>query len=114
MLRLRGYRQLEPQLPATLLANIERVGDKHAVQGKREGGCDKCGETGIAGRTVIAEIVVPDDQFLSIYLKHGKVQARAYWLNQLKGITKRAHLKHCVLNGQVDPREAVLMGGWDA
>lgn len=109
-----SWTELEPQLPATLLANIERVGDKHAVQGKREGGCDKCGETGIAGRTVVAEIIVPDDEFLSIYLEHGKVQARAYWLNQLKGITKRAHLKHCVLNGQVDPREAVLMGGWDA
>lgn len=108
-----SWAELSTQLPASIIAKIDHIGDVTAIQGKREGGCATCAGSGVVGRTVIAEVIIPDDLFLSIYLEQGKAAARTYWLTELKGITKRAHLKQCVLAGRVDPREAQLMGGWD-
>ena len=44
-------------------------------------GCDKCGRSAIAGRTLIPEIVVPDDEILR-YLAQGDIlAAQRYWLD---------------------------------
>ena len=48
-------------------------------------GCDACRGYGTIGRTVVAEIVIPDAQFFE-YIRAGhKIQAIEYWLRELHG-----------------------------
>ncbi|WP_371436138.1 GspE/PulE family protein [Polaromonas sp.] len=42
-------------------------------------GCDRCQNTGIAGRTVVAEIVVPDQVLMAHVRKGDRDKAIAYW-----------------------------------
>jgi general secretion pathway protein E len=42
-------------------------------------GCPDCNGTGVAGRTVVAEVVVPDQEMMDLIRKGEKVQAYAHW-----------------------------------
>lgn len=42
-------------------------------------GCEKCNGTGIAGRTVVAEVVVPDQELMDLLRKNEKQQAIQSW-----------------------------------
>lgn len=72
---------------------------------RHEAGCGQC-HRGIAGRTVIAEVISPDARFMQLYREQGKLAARAYWHTTLGGITRNAHLLHHVNAGRVDPLAA--------
>ena len=66
-------------------------------------GCEKCGGTGILGRTVVAEVVVTDHPMMAM-IKAGKVQdAIAYWKKAHKGMSMIDHAVLKVANGIVDP-----------
>lgn len=71
----------------------------------RGDGCDSCGFTGIKGRTVVAEVVEPDDKLMDIYNKQGKNAARRYWIENLGGLTRNHILIRMINEGIVDPSE---------
>ncbi|KAB3088202.1 ATP-binding protein [Escherichia coli] len=68
----------------------------------------KRGETGkgLTGRTVIAEVIEPDNRLFQILKTRGKVAARKYWLENMNGISRVEHLLRRINEGLVDPLEA--------
>lgn len=66
-------------------------------------GCAECGGRGINGRTVVAEMVLPDVSMMQIFLQEGVHGVRRYWMQELGGLSKTAHLIHLVETGLVDP-----------
>ena len=74
-------------------------------------GCEHCNQQGTVGRTVIAEVIVPDDQFFK-YIRAGeKTEAHEYWLRELGGKTIREHAIEKIAAGLVDPRMAEKVVG---
>lgn len=74
-------------------------------------GCDRCNQVGTTGRSVIAEVILPDDQFFK-YIRHGeKTEAHAYWLQELGGKTMRDHAIEKIAEGVIDPRMAEKVVG---
>lgn len=71
----------------------------------RGNGCEKCegGPKGIAGRTVAAEVLYPDDKILEYIRKGEKEMAKKYWKETLKGETVEFRAGVIALDGQVDP-----------
>lgn len=65
-------RELRDRLVDVLGGHIEKV----RVQGS---GCEKCGEIGIIGRTVCAEIISPDFQMLKCFRTERQIEAYSYW-----------------------------------
>lgn len=97
----------EGELPAELLQRVRRavgasIGHVH-IAGP---GCDACRGHGTIGRTVVAEVVIPDAQFFE-YIRAGqKVVAIDYWLRELQGRTILDHAIEKIASGLVDPRMA--------
>jgi general secretion pathway protein E len=74
-------------------------------------GCEHCKQRGTVGRTVIAEVIIPDDQFFK-YIRAGeKTEAIAYWLHELGGKTIREHAIEKIAAGLIDPRMAEKVVG---
>jgi general secretion pathway protein E len=70
------------------------------VQGE---GCAACNNTGILGRTAVAEVVVTDNIMMS-YIHQGKLsQAIEYWKVEHKGMTMVEHAILKANKGLVDP-----------
>lgn len=69
----------------------------------RGDGCDKCQGSGVAGRTLIAETVVPNKALMDVFRDQGKAAARAYWLKHMGGISRSSHLARVIEQGIVDP-----------
>ncbi len=74
-------------------------------------GCDNCRQTGIIGRTVVAETVVTDDKLLTFIRQHDKLGALAYWRNELRGLTMKDHALLKVIQGTVDPFQSEAVVG---
>lgn len=72
-----------------------------------EEGCDhpKC-DGGYSGRTVIAECIMPDADFMDLIRDGKKREAVRYWMNELGGILMIEHAAAKVIAGKVDPRDA--------
>jgi type II secretory ATPase GspE/PulE/Tfp pilus assembly ATPase PilB-like protein len=69
-------------------------------------GCDQCRHQGTTGRTVVAEVISPDNQFYE-YIRAGeKVKAIEYWRKELGGRTILEHAIEKVAAGLIDPRMA--------
>jgi type II secretory ATPase GspE/PulE/Tfp pilus assembly ATPase PilB-like protein len=68
------------------------------------GGCDRC-DGGYVGRTVAAEIIIPDEDFMRLIREGRKMDAREYWLTELEGNTILGHALAKMLNGEVSPQE---------
>jgi type II secretory ATPase GspE/PulE/Tfp pilus assembly ATPase PilB-like protein len=74
-------------------------------------GCQACSGTGLAGRTLCAEILLPDTHFLSLMNAGFEAQARAHWLagsksaNAHLGGTAMAHAIQKMRQGLLDPRD---------
>ncbi|EKA8564090.1 Flp pilus assembly complex ATPase component TadA [Salmonella enterica] len=64
---------------------------------------------GVKGRSVVAEVVRPDALLFRLLVQEGKEAAKAYWLSELGGITRRIHLLHKLNAGLVDPLDADLI-----
>lgn len=64
---------------------------------------------GVAGRSVVAEVVRPDATLFRLLIGQGKEAAKAYWLRETGGITRRTHLLHKLNEGMVDPLDADLV-----
>lgn len=69
-------------------------------------GCSRCGNRGIVGRTVVAEVLRPDARFYE-YMRAGeKLRAREYWLRDMGGINMMQHMLRKIQTGLVDPSMA--------
>ncbi len=76
----------------------------------RPGGCGKC-EDGRSGRTLVAEVLVPDQAFME-YLGDGKRnRAREHWLENLDGRTMLENAARLVVDGVLDPDEVERVVG---
>lgn len=100
------------ELPAAALARLRQAMpdrlERVCVTGP---GCAACGHQGTIGRTVVAEIIVPDEEFFR-YVKLGeKQQAIHYWLRELGGKTILDHALDKVAAGLIDPRMAEKVVG---
>jgi len=98
------YAEGVEQLQASDKSRIEAYCDTSHVR-LAGPGCDHC-RGGHKGRTLVAEVMVPDLAFMQEFRAHGKVAARAYWREQMRGITKSDHIVRRVNEGLVDPLAA--------
>lgn len=90
---------------------VARVADLHehdiCVRGD---GCPECHYRGIKGRTLCAEVLVPDATFLALMAQGKTVEARNYWMTNSPalniedlGVTMIAHAIHKMRQGLIDP-----------
>ncbi|RJF96859.1 secretion system protein E [Noviherbaspirillum cavernae] len=100
------------ELPEAVLGRV-----KQALGGDINGvciagsGCEHCRNQGTTGRSVIAEVILPDEQFFK-YIRAGeKTAAVQYWLTELGGKTILDHALEKVAAGVLDPRMAEKMVG---
>lgn len=54
-------------------------------------GCVKCNGTGVVGRSVVAEVCLPDDTLMEHMKNEDKISARRHWVENLNGITMMGH-----------------------
>ncbi|ENW7516879.1 GspE/PulE family protein [Salmonella enterica] len=102
--------------------SVEGVCRPEHLHFRNEEGCPSCRRAvtingrqvatvgkGVKGRSVVAEVVRPDAMLFRLLVQEGKDAAKAYWLSELGGITRRAHLLHKLNAGLVDPLDADLI-----
>lgn len=99
-------------MPAAVVARVQR-----ALGGTIDGvcivgdGCEHCRRQGTIGRSVLAEVILPDEQFFR-YIRAGEKSAAVqYWLQALGGKTILDHAIEKVAAGLIDPRMAEKMVG---
>ncbi|HDC1790838.1 TPA: Flp pilus assembly complex ATPase component TadA [Salmonella enterica] len=101
---------------------VEGVCQPEHLYFRNEQGCPACRKAvmingkqvatvgkGVAGRSVVAEVVRPDATLFRLLLQEGKASAKAYWLSEMGGITRLTHLLHKLNDGLVDPLDADLV-----
>lgn len=115
----RLVKRLCPHCKLPLIEHLDRVSDKFLdrlkmalgaewvnVNVTNPSGCEKCQKTGSSGRTVVAEIIIPDPTFME-HIRHGrKIEARRHWLSEQQGMTFVEHALIKIADGDVDPIEA--------
>ncbi|WP_449631938.1 GspE/PulE family protein [Rahnella aceris] len=84
---------------------LEKFCETGKLAFRHQPGCPEC-YNGVIGRKVIAEVIRPDARFMELFRHQGKLAARTYWLNEMKGITRVQHLMRYLHEGLVDPIEA--------
>jgi type II secretory ATPase GspE/PulE/Tfp pilus assembly ATPase PilB-like protein len=95
------------ELDEALLVRLQRVLGAAIGQVCMTGeGCARCRQRGTVGRSVVAEIIVPDARFFDLIRAGEKGMAMAYWLSELDGKTLLQHAIDKVASGSVDPRMA--------
>jgi general secretion pathway protein E len=102
----------EQELPAVVRARVKQaLGDdigKVCIVGD---GCEHCRHQGTVGRSVIAEVILPDEQFFKYVRAGEKTAAIQYWMRDLGGKTILEHAIEKVAAGVLDPRMAEKMVG---
>lgn len=97
------FREAKAGLAVDLVERVEQTcnPEKVFVKGR---GCEheQCRQ-GIVGRTVIAEVIMPTQQFMSVFQNEGKAAARSFWVKSMAGITKNQHLIRRLNEGIIDP-----------
>ncbi|EBA3897091.1 Flp pilus assembly complex ATPase component [Salmonella enterica] len=76
-----------------------------SVKFVNESGCEYC-NNGYTGRTVVAEIIIPDEKFLLLITEGKRSDASLYWKEYLRGISMNEHAWLKILNGEIDVRDA--------
>ncbi len=75
------------------LENVKVVGD----------GCEHCKWLGTSGRTVVAEIVIPDAELMSHIRAGDRIQAMNYWRTGQRGRSMLDHALSLIGEGKLDP-----------
>lgn len=74
--------------------------DLSGVRTRNPSGCEKCGNKGIAGRSVVAEIIMTDDTYMELAAQDKKAELRNYWMGKLRGVDMLMHgllkVKKCI------------------
>ncbi|HYD61626.1 MAG TPA: ATPase, T2SS/T4P/T4SS family [Noviherbaspirillum sp.] len=74
-------------------------------------GCDDCRHQGTIGRTVVAEVILPDAQLFEYVRAGDKRRATEYWLQEMGGTSIIEHAVEKVAAGLIDPRMAEKVVG---
>ncbi|AKH64639.1 MULTISPECIES: GspE/PulE family protein [Photorhabdus] len=67
-------------------------------------GCDYCKQSGIVGRTVVAEVVRTSPGLMQAYQAGHHHGATRYWMMEMGGLSKIDALIHKINDGIIDPR----------
>ena len=102
--RENDYRRRESvqRASAAVIACGLDVSEIH-YRGNRD--CEQCGGSGVIGRTVMAEIVLPDDEMIFMLSKGDYHSARQHWLNDLNGRPVQLQGIQLIANGLVSPTD---------
>ncbi len=71
----------------------------------RGSGCEQCRQNGVTGRTVVSEIVAPDDQLLDLLRRGDFTSAKRQWLENLNGQPAIEHGVRLIAKGKVAPTD---------
>jgi len=93
---IRKYREEDAERVLMSLKDVAQV----SVTGP---GCSKCNNTGTAGRTVLAECIIPDERLMQFIQKEDRMGARKYWRDVLQGKSMIDHAITKVESGIIDP-----------
>lgn len=100
-------------IPPALLERVRLVtGDAFEQVCMAGPGCERCHGKGTVGRTVVAEVISPDQRLFTHLREGDKVAAAAYWLGELGGRTLADHAIEKLCAGLVDPAMAERAVGW--
>jgi type II secretory ATPase GspE/PulE/Tfp pilus assembly ATPase PilB-like protein len=95
------------RLSTALLARVRTaLGDAFEQAFVVGAGCAHCRGRGAIGRTVLAEVIRPDERFFAHLRNADKAAATRYWLNELGGRTMTEHAIDKVRAGLIDPAMA--------
>lgn len=72
----------------------------------RGDGCSECRQSGISGRTAVAELIVTDETLMSLLRKNDCIEAWRYWRHELRGTTLIQNAIDKIAAGRVDPFQA--------
>lgn len=95
------YEADKSALADTFVRRVVRAADVSLVK-LRGKGCEDCKWTGIAGRTVCAEVIIPDREFLKHIAEKQVLAAEEYWLAS-GGMRIIEHAKFKMQQGLVSP-----------
>ena len=99
-------------LPYAMLARLEEAGIPiESIRLQNPKGCTHCNFTGYKGRTVVAEIILPDENFMQYVKNADKAGAEHYWINNLGGRNMMEHMLDLLGLGQVSPFDAERVVG---
>lgn len=100
------------RLPADVLFRVQQVSDLALDNVRVKGdGCEACNMTGVSGRTVCAEFVLPDRELLKLLAKNDLIGAERYWRDsgvgaqEQGGVTALAHALHKMRQGLLSPMD---------
>jgi type II secretory ATPase GspE/PulE/Tfp pilus assembly ATPase PilB-like protein len=98
----------EEDLSHNLLARLEKCNIPiEKLRAHNPKGCKTCGPgNGYKGRSVIAEIIIPDAGFMEYIRKNDKIGAEKYWLTHLNGRNMMEAMIDRVRAGDIDPVDA--------
>ncbi len=101
------------EIPYGLMARLDEAGiPMEKIRLKNDKGCETCGEgKGYKGRSLVGEIIIPDEKFMDYVRKDNKVGAEEYWLKHLGGRSMVEHMIDRVIAGEVDPVDAEKVVG---
>lgn len=103
----------ENEISHTMLARLEKLDiPVEKLRGHNPKGCKTCGEgNGYKGRSVIAEIIIPDAKFMEFIKNDDKVGAEKYWLTYLNGRSLMENMIDRIKKGEVDPMDGERIMG---
>jgi type II secretory ATPase GspE/PulE/Tfp pilus assembly ATPase PilB-like protein len=98
----------QEELEKELLARVTvAVGQENLskIKFRNVNGCDRCKQTGFLGRTVIAEMIEPDDHLLQFIRNEDYTSARDHW-GKTGGVPLYKNVMAKILTGELDPQYA--------
>lgn len=69
-------------------------------------GCEECNHTGYIGRTVLAEVVLPDAKYMQHYREGNRIAMRDHAFTHCGWTSRHEHARILVREGVIDPRDA--------
>lgn len=95
-----------PVFPPSLPPSVGQYPRGTCEETKPKGLCTLRSWNGYTGRTVVAEIILPDMGFMEHVMHNRKLEAERHWLTHLGGRSMIEHMIDRVSAGEVDPHDA--------
>jgi type II secretory ATPase GspE/PulE/Tfp pilus assembly ATPase PilB-like protein len=96
--------ELETELLARVVKAVGEA-DISKIKFRNVDGCDKCKKTGFLGRTVIAEMIEPDDKLAQFIRNEDYSAANKHW-EETGGVPLYHNVMGKILTGELDPHYA--------
>ena len=108
----RAWNSINPDIRGELKIICDAAGGMDDVHVANSDGCEHCRKKspGYRGRTVVAETLLPNEEFMLHIRAQRKLEAIRYWKQDLKGVTMLEHAIAKMLRGQIDPKEISRVG----